>query len=242
MLRLDPHLAVFRTAPDRIAIGAQHPIVELDADAATLRGIAALTRGVVRRELEHLLGDEPAAALLEAVEPALHVARPALPVVVRGRIPLAAALHAAARHAGHPRPLGPDHAPGDALVVPVAAWRLPDAEVERLLARGDAHLPVVVGDVWVQVGPFVPAGTGCPRCLVPEQPTLLPGHLTPEPSAIAAAQAIVTVLGALRRASDEALPTGWSARISQRDAAVSAGRRPRGRCPHRSRRGTAMAA
>ncbi len=165
-------------SPDRIVIGAQQPLAELDADEPTLRGIAALSRGVVRRELEHLLGDEPAAALLDAVAPALQLAPGLLPVLVRGRIPLAAALHRAARQAGHPRPLG-SRPPGDALVVPVAAWRLPDAESQRLLAAGDAHLPVVVGDVWVQVGPFVPAGAGCPLCPAPEQPLLLPGHLTP---------------------------------------------------------------
>lgn len=241
MLRLDPNLAVFRSSPDRIVIGAQQPLAELDADEPTLRGIAALSRGVVRRELEHLLGDEPAAALLDAVAPALQLAPGLLPVLVRGRIPLAAALHRAARQAGHPRPLG-SRPPGDALVVPVAAWRLPDAESQRLLAAGDAHLPVVVGDVWVQVGPFVPAGAGCPLCPAPEQPLLLPGHLTPAPSAIAGAQAVVTVLGALRRASDGTLPPGWAARIRQRDAAVSAVRRSRARCPHRSRPGTAMAA
>ncbi len=239
MLRLDPHLAVFRTAPDRIAIGAQQPVAELEADEPTLRGIAALTRGVVRRELEHLLGDEPAAALLRAVEPALIDPPPALAVRVRGRIPLAGALHRAARQAGHPA--------GDALIVPVAPWRLPDAELERLTKAGVAHLPVVVGDIWVQVGPFVPTGARCPDCARQDAArqdatVLLPGHLTPVPSQIAAAQTVVTVLGALRRASDEALPTGWGARIRQRDAAVSAVRRSRARCPHRSLPGTAMAA
>lgn len=238
MLRLDPHLAVFRTAPDRIAIGAQQPVAELDADEPTLLGIAALTRGVVRRELEHLLGEEPAAALLRAVEPALEEPPPAVAVRVRGRIPLAGELHRAARRAGLPA--------GDGLIVPVAPWRLPDAELERLLDAGVAHLPVVVGDVWVQVGPFVPAG-GCPRCARQDGPgqhatVLLPGHLTPTPSAIAAAQTIVTVLGAIRRAGDEALPPGWAARIRQRDAAVSAVRRSRARCSHRSLPGTAMAA
>jgi hypothetical protein len=94
----------------------------------------------------------------------------------------------------------------------------------------------------VQVGPFVPAGARCPLCLVPDAPLLLPGHLTPVPSAIAAAQTLVTVLGALRRASDGDLPADWTARIRQRDAAVSAVRRSRARCPHRSRPGTAMAA
>ncbi len=234
MLRLDPHLAVFRTAPDRIAIGAQQPIAELDADEPTLLGIAALTRGVVRRELEHLLGDEPAAALLRAVGPALAPAPPALAVRVRGRIPLADALHRAARQAGHP-------ARDDGLLLPVAAWRLPDAEFERLAACPLAQLPVVVGDVWVQVGPFVPEG-GCARCAQPDTTPLLPGHLTPVPSPIAAAQAVVTVLGALRRASEGALPAGWAVRIRQRDAAVSALRRSRARCPHRSLPGTAMAA
>ncbi|MET4099688.1 hypothetical protein ABIB37_001925 [Agrococcus sp. UYP10] len=240
MLRLDPHLAVFRSAPDRIAIGAQQPVAELDADDPTLLGIAALTRGVVRRELEHLLGDEPAAVLLRAVGPALEPAPPTLGVRVRGRIPLADALHRAARLSGHP-------ARDDGLVLPVAAWRLPDAELERLAASRLAHLPVVVGDVWVQVGPFVPAGAGCAHCARQDATrldgdALLPGHLTPVPSPIAAAQTVVTVLGALRRAADEALPAGWGARIRQCDAAVSALRRSRARCPHRSRPGTAMAA
>lgn len=233
MLRLDPHLAVFRTAPDRIAIGAQQPVVELDADEPTLRGVALLTRGVLRRELEQLLGDETARALLERLAPALEETGPRLPARVRGRIRLALDVHRALRAAGHPDG-------DDALVVPVAAWRLPHAERERLLESGAAHLPVAVGDAWVQVGPYVPAN-GCPDC-APVDDTLLPGHLVPVPSPSAAAQTLVTVLDALRRLEGDGLPAGWGARIRQRDGAVSALRRRARACPHAARRGTGMAA
>ncbi|MFJ6113051.1 hypothetical protein ACIQC8_02925 [Agrococcus sediminis] len=235
MLRLDPHLAVFRTSPDRIAIGAQQPVVELDADEPTLRGVALLTRGVVRRELEQLLGDEPAGALLERLAPALLESAPRLPARVRGRIRLALDVHRAVRAAGHP-------AADDGLVIPVAAWRLPPREQERLLDAGVAHLPVVVGDAWVQVGPYVPEGAGCSAC-APVDDALVPGHLVPVPSPSAAAQTVVTVLDALRRLEAGGLPAGWGARIAQRDGAVSALRRPRPRaCPHAARRGTGMAA
>lgn len=218
MLRLDPHLAVFRSTPDRIAIGAQEPVAELDADAPTLRAIAALTRGVLPRELEQLIGDGPARVLLSTLESAVIDAPPAIPTLVRGRIQLAERLHRAARDSGHP-------AGDDGLIVPVAPWRLPDAESERLRRSGAAQLPVVVGDAWLQVGPFVPAGGSCTQCPPPKQGPLLPAHLTPGASPIAAAQCVVTVLDALRRASDDALPAGWAVRIRQRDGAVSALRR-----------------
>ncbi|WP_413319238.1 hypothetical protein AA0Z99_02765 [Agrococcus sp. 1P02AA] len=243
MLRLDPHLAVFRSAPDRIAIGAQERVADLDADPSTLRAIAALTRGVLPRELEQLIGEGQATALLASIGAAVLDHRPRLPVVVRGRIRLAEQLHRGVREAGHRA--------GDDLVLPVAAWRLPTGELERLLLEGVAHLPVIVGDAWLQIGPFVPAGGGCARCTMLAEDALLPAHLTPEASAIAAAQAMVTVLGALHRASEGALPAGWGTRIRQRDGAVSALRRRRP-CSHRgdrrrpaaerSRPGTAMAA
>lgn len=224
MLRLDPHLAVFRTAPDRIAIGAQQPVAELDADPPTLHAIAALTRGVLPRELEQLVGEEQAQSLLAVMQPALVDAVPATPVLVRGRIRLAGHLHRAVRDSGHP-------AGDDGIVVPVAPWRLPVMETERLLGSGVAHLPVVVGDAWVQVGPFVPRGDGCVQCPPSTDLAMLPAHQTPEPSPIAAARAVVTVLDALRRASEGALPSGWAARIGQRDGAVSALRRRRP-CQH----------
>lgn len=223
MLRLDPHLAVFRCTPDRIAIGAQEPVAVLDADAPTLRAIAALTRGVLPRELAQLIGDDAADRLLATLEPAVVDASPAIPTLVRGRIPLAARLHRAARDSGHP-------AGDDGVILPVAPWRLPDAEVERLRHSDAAQLPVVVGDAWLQVGPFVPSGGSCTRCPPPKPGPLLPAHLAAEASPIAAAQCVATVLEALRRASDGALHAGWAVRIRQRDGAVSAlRRRP---CPH----------
>lgn len=238
MLRLSPHLAVFRSAPDRVTVGAQLPVAELPADDATLRGLALLMRGVVRRELEHVLGDEPAAALLEALEPALEPLPPAVPTLVRGRIPFALELHRALDRAGH---RAGDLADGDALVLPVAPWRLPYRERDRLLASGLPHLPVTVGDAWVQIGPFVPAGGGCAACAIDDE-ALLPAHLAPVPSVIAAAQTVVTVLGALRRIGQDELPEGWGARVRQRDGGVSAIRRARRACRHRAPRGIATAA
>lgn len=232
MLRLDPHLAVFRSTPDRIVIGAQEPVAELDADAPTLRAIAALTRGVLPRELAQLIGDGAAQVLLTTLASAVVDAPSATPTLVRGRIRLAELLHRAARDSGHP-------AGDDGLIVPVAPWRLPEAEVERLQRSGAAHLPVIVGDAWLQVGPFVPAGGACARCASSRQCPLLPGHLTPEASPIAAAQCVVTLLDALRRASGDALPAGWAVRIRQRDGAVSAlRRRPCSHLDARSGRGT----
>jgi hypothetical protein len=233
MLRLDPHLAVFRSAPDRVTIGGQQPVAELPADDPTLHGLALLMRGVVRRELELALGDERAAALLEALALALDPLPPAVPALVRGRIPFALELHRALDRAEH-------RVADDGLVLPVSPWRLPHRERDRLVASGAAHLPVTVGDAWVQVGPFVPAGGGCAECAIDDE-GLVPAHLAPVPSAIAAAQTVVTVLGALRRLGADGLPAGWGAQIRQRDGAVSALRRARA-CRHRARRGTARAA
>lgn len=237
MLRLDPNLAVFRTSPDRIAIGAQAPVASLPADLLTLRALAALTRGVLRPELEQLIGVEEAAGLLATIAPALARTEPHPRVTVRGRIRLATEVHRAARAAGH--------AAGDDVLVPVAPWRLPDAELAHLVAQEAAWLPVTVGDAWVQVGPFVPAGAGCDRCWQAAPGTILPAHLVPEASPAAAAQTVVTVLQALARHGEGSLPEGWAVRIRQGDAAVSAVRRRR--CGHaeaavRARRGTAMAA
>lgn len=248
MLRIDPHLAVFRPAPDRIAVGAQDPVAVLDADPPTLRAIAAMTRGVLPQELEQLIGQSHAQALLNTLAPALIEASPVVPVLVRGRMQLAEQLHRAARDAGHPAGEG-------SVIVPVAAWRMPDAETDRLLAAGAAHLPVVVGDAWVQVGPYVAAGGGCTQCSARLDPPVLPAHLAPAPTQIALAQCIVTVLDALRRAGEGELQDGWATRIRQRDGVVSAVRRRRP-CQHlralqpvldpsaeeRSRRGSAKAA
>lgn len=223
MLRLDPHLAVFRSTPERIVIGAQQPVAVLDADPPTLRAIAAMTRGVLPQELEQLVGDAYAHSLLTQLAPALVDATPAVPVLVRGRIRLSEQLHRAVRDSGH-------RAGSDAIIVPVAPWRMPAAETERLLSSGAAHLPVVLGDAWVQVGPYVGAGGGCVQC-APRDGTLLPAHLMPEAGPITAAQTVVTVLDALGRAGAGALPEGWAVQIRQRDGAVSALRRRRP-CQH----------
>lgn len=232
MLRLDPRLALFRSAPDRVTIGAQHPAIELVADEPTLRGLAALTRGVLRPELEQLLGAEAAAALLEAVAPALAEGPPPIAIRVRGRLALARTIQRAARDEGHPS--------GTQLVIPVAPWRLPRLEVERLVAQRTAHLPVLVGDAWVQVGPYQP-GDGCEACVGAHEGGVMPAHLVPVPSPAARWQAVASVLAALRLASAGELAPGWGARIAQSGGAVSAlpATPP---CACRARRGTERAA
>ncbi|GAA3603194.1 hypothetical protein [Agrococcus terreus] len=231
MLRLDPRLALFRSSPDRVSIGAQAPVAELADDDASMRGVAALVRGVLRPELDQLLGADAARELLERVGPALDAPSACIAVRVRGRLALARTIQRAARAAGHPS--------GEALVVPVAPWRLPAGEVRRLVADDAPHLPVVVGDAWIQVGP---AGRGgCERCVGAHEGGPMPAHLVPVPGAAARWQVVATVLSGLRLAAAGELPDGWGARIAQRDGAVSALPAPLP-CACRARRGTARAA
>lgn len=228
MLRLDPRLAVFRSASDTITIGAQASIAHLADTPATMRAVAALARGVLPRELDQLVGAPTARSLLAELGDALASDRAPVTVRMRGTVPLARHLQRAAREAGH--------AAGEAVVVPVAPWRLPVAERERLAAARTPHLPVTIGDAWVQVGPF---DDGARPCSCDEAPSTLPSHLVPVPTVAARHGAIAAVLTGLARASAGTIEPGWAVRVAQRDGAISDATQA---CACRARRGTARAA
>ena len=88
------------------------------------------------------------------------------------------------------------------VVVVVAEGRSPWWAGAPWQARGIPHLPVVLGDAGVVVGPLVlPGRTACLRCAGPAWRTnrvCLSGSLPPGAAVLAAAVATVTVLATLR--------------------------------------------
>ena len=92
------------------------------------------------------------------------------------------------------------HAPG--AVVVVAEGRTPWWAGAPWQARGIPHLPLVLGDAGVVVGPLVlPGRTACLRCAAPAwraNRVCTAGDLPPGTTVLAAAVATVTVLATLR--------------------------------------------
>jgi hypothetical protein len=88
------------------------------------------------------------------------------------------------------------------VVVVVAEGRTPWWAGAPWQARGIPHLPIVLGERGVVVGPLVlPGRTACLRCAGPawrSTRVCLPGALPPGTAVLAAAVATVTVLATLR--------------------------------------------
>jgi len=162
-------------------VGVDIPTCTLpDATAATQRMLAALAVGVPRSGLE-LIGTEAGAtpaqvtALLDALRPAL------LPQSVEGAVtPLRprVAVDGMGRSAVLLRELIPqngmevaddaidiDAAVIDAAVI-VARFAITPARYGAWLRRDIPHLPIVFGDRFVRIGPFVEPGDGpCLHCI-----------------------------------------------------------------------------
>lgn len=162
MLRLDPALPIIWTSPTSVRLGAQRAVatlVDVDDDTAAL--LERMQRGVVPTEPAVVLGDDRADALLAILAPALELHdRPRMRVEVRGTGPVAATVRRVLQEDGHrmgQRSLD--------VSIAVADWRLPDLERQRLLRRDRVHLPVIVGDQRIVVGPWTVPGEGaCVRC------------------------------------------------------------------------------
>lgn len=168
VLRLASDLPLLWRTPSSVQFGAEPVVVLEDVSEGEDRLLATLAAGISETGfamLSRSLGVSPEAsqALLEALSPVLVTGEPGpLPsVAVLGDSALA---RAAAGLLSSREVLGsPDDA---AVVVLVADWVVAPADHTRWLNRDVPHLPVVVGDRAVEVGPFVEPGSGpCLYCV-----------------------------------------------------------------------------
>lgn len=178
VLRLDPQLPVVWRTPTSIQFGVTRPTVVLhDLDPASERMIAALGPGISRSGLVMVARsagatETDADALLTRLRPALLPTRPPAiaPVVVAGSGLLADRLSALLAGAGVPVLLARDTAAAEAaqagFAVVIGHYVLDPALHGLWLRRDVAHLPVILGDASVAIGPLVePGRTACLLCL-----------------------------------------------------------------------------
>ena len=164
-------------SPSSLQFGVDAPLAVLDElDEATERIVAALVSGISRSGFDMMarsLGLDPAAAteLLARLDPVLEAAETGAVgataarggVIVIGDGPLAHELrHLVAEHLM----LADPNESAPRLAVIVAGWLIGAEDHGRWLRRDIPHLPVVVADSGITVGPFVEPGTGpCLYCL-----------------------------------------------------------------------------
>ncbi|CAN5176616.1 cyclodehydratase [soil metagenome] len=160
---------VWRT-PTSVQLGVEAPLVVLDEVTATVeRLLAALEAGISRSGWQMVAHDggmsvDDADALLGRLAPALARDDPASGrVLVTGEGALAIELAAQLADVGL---LTAATDPSPDLVVLVAAWVVGPDDHGTWLRRDIPHLPVVLGDAGVTVGPFVEPGRGpCLYCV-----------------------------------------------------------------------------
>jgi len=158
-------------SPSSLQFGVDRPLVVLDGmDEGTERLIAALVGGISPSGFDMMvrsagLASEEAAELLTRLEPVLdrETAAPAARVAVGGDGPLADQLRQVLQSEGVLA------APGDApldLAIIVAGWVIAPEDHGSWLRRDIPHLPVVICDGAVTIGPFVEPGSGpCLYCM-----------------------------------------------------------------------------
>lgn len=158
-------------SPSSLQFGVDQPLVVLhDVDEGTERMIAALVGGISRSGFDMMargvgLDGDAGAELLARLEPVL--AAEAAPttacVAVIGVGPLADELR---RVLGAEGVLAtPDQSAPEFAAI-VAGWVISPEDHGTWLRRDIPHLPVVIGDAGVTVGPFVEPGTGpCLYCV-----------------------------------------------------------------------------
>jgi len=169
VLKLDPRYPLVWRSPDGVQFGVAAPIATIDGiTSADERMIAALAEGVSESGLGMIGRSAGAtgldvAALLQRVRPALVAPTPvAQRVLVSGAGATADAVAVAVASTGHS--LVSDHPD---LVVLVANFVVSPPLYGEWLRRDVPHLPVVVSDATVDIGPVVEPGLGpCLYCLL----------------------------------------------------------------------------
>ena len=169
VLRLVPDLPLLWRTPTSVQFGSDQPVVVLeDVSEGEDRLIATLAAGISQSGFAMLarsLGvpDEVAEALLDELAPVLvtDAAEPLPRAAVLGQSPLARSI------AGLLSSVGALGSPAEAaVVVLVADWVLAPAEHLAWLNRDVPHLPVVMSERSVAVGPLVEPGDGpCLYCV-----------------------------------------------------------------------------
>jgi bacteriocin biosynthesis cyclodehydratase domain-containing protein len=171
VVHIDPRVPLVWRDPTSMQFGIDRPRVILrDVDATTERMIAALVAGVSRTGLT-MIGGQRAAPLLEALAPVLETPLGPKPrVVVVGRTVVAdrvAGLLAAASCDVDRRATAAAAEDVDAALGIAIGEFVLDPQLHGLWLRRDVpHLPVVVGDQFVTIGPVVEPGDGpCLHCM-----------------------------------------------------------------------------
>jgi len=175
VLKLADHIPIVWRSPTSLQLGIDAPRIVLDdVGAGEERLIAALRRGISPSGWSMLardagLTEERARGLLAGLGPLLSAPPAAASgrVLVLGDGPIATALAALLEDAGR---LARPEARHPELVVLVAAWVIGPEDAQHWLRRDVPHLPVVVTDRTVTVGPLVEPGSG--PCLYCGQLTL----------------------------------------------------------------------
>lgn len=220
-LRLDPAVPLVWRTTTTLQLGGLHPLAvfpDVSHDDELL--LAALRRGTTRAGLQAIadvrrMPSGAAEGMLERVRDGLvpeHRRPDAAVVVGEGRF--AELLDAALRSDGR------DPVPGRVrLAVLVAPWLVLPADAAVWLRRDVPHLPIVLGDRTVTVGPLVrPGETPCLHCLElaridadPAWPAVA-GQLlalpAPEPGALATAHALSLAARTVLRALGGEEPSG----------------------------------
>jgi hypothetical protein len=178
VLRLDPHLPVVWRTPTSLQFGVTRPSVVLhDLDLASEKMIAALGSGISRSGLDMIARSAGATevavdALLTRLGPVMLREKPPAPapVVIAGNGLLADRLAGLLAGAGVPvllaRTVEAAEAAQASFAVVIGSYVLDPALHGLWLRRDVAHLPVILGDSSVAIGPLVePGRTACLYCL-----------------------------------------------------------------------------
>ena len=225
-------------SPSSLQFGVDEVFVVLDeVDEGTERMVAALVGGISRSGFDMMarslgLAADAASELLARLEPVLErdVTAPAGRVEVAGSGPLADELRRVLEAAGvlaDPDGSAPD------LAVIVAGWVVSPEDHGSWLRRDIPHLPVVIGDGGVTVGPLVEPGSGpCLYCVQlartdadpawPAIATQLWNRPPPGLTRLASAEAAAFVarrVGDRLESGPAAAAVSW--RLAQADGAVS---------------------
>lgn len=178
VLRLDPQLPVVWRTPTSMQFGVTRPTVVLnDLDLASEKMIAALGVGVSRSGLTMIARSAGATdvavdALLTRLRPVMLRESPPAPspVVIAGSGLLADRLAGLLAGAGVPLLLARTAAAAEAaeagFAIAIGHYVLDPALHGLWLRRDVPHLPVILGDASVAIGPLVePGRTACLFCL-----------------------------------------------------------------------------
>lgn len=172
VLKLDPALAVVWRTPTTLQVGADEPrAVIADVTPAAERVMAALRIGAPRSALVGVAGQYGGDAalverMLRELEPALCAPRRSRPQAVVTVAGTGAEADAVRDRLRDRNALAVEDDPSAGLAVLVADFVVPPWRQAALMRRDQAHLPVVLGDQSVEVGPLIQPGDGpCLRCI-----------------------------------------------------------------------------